>query len=553
MLERLRVDNLALFERAELTLQPKPSLIAITGETGAGKTVLTQAVRLISGEGADAGLIGPFAGEAYAEAEFACPPPAVVAELADEDADHITLARRLRASGSRALVCGRAASAGQLQDAAADLICLTGQHAARRLVDAAFQRDLLDRFAGLDELRERVRDAYRAWRTAERQLQQLRERVADNARRERQLRNDIEFVEQLNPTPGEEEQLEAERNRLRYAEQLAVAAHAAAELLNGDDETTAVSTVGRAAAELDRGSEHDHRLAELAADAHAICDQLTELARSARELTDSYDSDPRRLAEIEQRLSDLRDLRRRFAGADIATILDQVQRDRALLEELDAGAQLLEEKQRAAEHAAAAYHHAAQQLSGKRKASASKLARATEAHLADLGLAEAKLHITVEPAGKPSAHGLDRVSFALAANAGMRPAPLDRGASGGELSRVNLALLLASGRNTGTLIFDEVDAGIGGEVAHRLARKLRELAQTCQVIVITHLAQIAVQADRHYFISKDTRGGVTRATVELLDSEQRRSAEIARLVGADSADADAARAARELVTQGART
>ena len=548
MLSRLSISNLTVFERAELEFNDR-GLVVISGETGAGKTVLTHAIVAIGGADIDSSLIGPHGDEGYAEAEFRGPVPAALADVADEDADSFVLARRVRRTGSRALVDGRSCSAKVLRDGSQSLISLTGQHAARQLVDPAYQRALLDRFGGLEAQRAAVADVHRASLHARAEHQAAREQLAESARREELLRHELDMVRSLDPQPDEEDVLKAERERLRHADDLYRGVHAAVALLCGDEETQAVDMIARASGELLDAGRHDPQLATLGSELDTIADRINEIAREVRGLADHYEADPVRLEEVEQRLSALSDLRRRYGGAEITEILTRIDadaRELALLDSADAHLADLQQRVAAAEQA---YDAAAAKLSAARRKAAGKLTKATERHLHELGLTGARFHADFEDIDPGGQHGRERVVFSLQANAGMKPAALDRGASGGELSRVNLALLLAAEADSDTaLIFDEVDAGIGGDVAHILGRKLKELAARTQVIVITHLAQIAVHADQHFKVQKTSKGrAVTKAEVRSLTGDER-DAELARLIGADSSEA---KQASELVRRAA--
>jgi DNA repair protein RecN (Recombination protein N) len=273
---------------------------------------------------------------------------------------------------------------------------------------------------------------------------------------------------------------------------------------------------------------------------------IAEAARSARDLGDSYEGDPARLDEVEQRLSAILDLRRRFQGFDIESILVRTDEAERELAEIEGGDERLATLEAGASHARADYEALAATLSAKRKVAAKRLETATEGHLNDLGLTGAKLVVglEIESAG---VRGNERVRMLLAANRGLEPVPLDKGASGGELSRVNLALLLAASAERGTWIFDEVDAGIGGATAHVVAAKLKALSEHVQVIVVTHLAQIAVVADHHLVVRKDESGDYAATTVFELESKTERETELARLIGADANDEHAAATAAKLL------
>jgi len=541
MLRRLVVDNLTVIDHAELDLGP--GLTCITGETGAGKTMLTQAVRLVAGGKAETSLIGARGDEAYAEAEFDDPVPEILADVLG-DGDALVLARRLRAGGAKALCGGRSCSADQLREAASELIAITGQNTARQLTNQQVQLDLVDGKGKLETARAEVGGSFLRLRAAEDELDEARQGLSDKVRRSEMLRHDIDLVRALNPQPGERQELETELERLTHAESLRSATASAAHLLGSDDGLSdQLARVGR---ELEDASEHDKEVAQLAQEIDSMTEGLRDLASTAQNLTEGYDSDPGRLDEVEQRLSAFHDLKRRFAGAEIAEILEQIEASERELEMLETSDERIASLEAAVESARAEYEGLATKLrSGRRKAS-QKLSKEAEGHLSELGLAEAKLVIEWAEV-EPSPSGMDRVQLLLQANSQLQATPLDKGASGGELSRVNLALLLASSAHQGTWIFDEVDAGIGGQTAHVVAGKLKALSSLCQVIAVTHLAQIAVQADHHFVITKNGT-----ATVTEISTAQEKEQELARLMGADSSDEQASQAAAELMRAAAR-
>lgn len=544
MLSRLRIENLGVF--AEVEAEFAPGLNVITGETGAGKTMLLEGLRLVAGGKANAKLIGPRSGDAYVEAAFEAEVPEALAELADPG-EELLLARRLRREGAaRALCNGRGCSGSQLAEAASELLSLTGQHAARRLTSAAYQLSLLDRAAGLDDALAELARRWRAWQEAQRELDELRRALLDRESRLIQLEGEIEAFDGVEPVEGEEEQLAAEQQRLAHVESLAAQARELYEGLYGA-EGSAVERVDVLAAGAERAGEHDPQMAELAKMLGEASEVLREAAEQARGLLEGYAADPQRLAEVEERILAIAELRRRFRGLEIEQIRERVEAARAELAELSDSDEALGRLEARVAEAQDAYRELADEISKKRRQAAKRLAGSVEEHLADLALPEARLLIELSEA-KPGPRGRDAVSFSLQANPGLAPAPLGKGASGGELSRVNLALLLATATEGGTYFFDEVDAGIGGKTAHALAEKLAELAKDAQVIVITHLAQIAVRAERHLLVEKETSGELTETTLRVLEGEEERQAEIARLIGGD---AEHGAAAAEMVRAGA--
>jgi DNA repair protein RecN (Recombination protein N) len=542
VLRRLAVDNLAVIGHAELGLEA--GLTAITGETGAGKTMLAQAVSLMSGQKADSSLVGPDGDEAYVEAEFDDPIPEALAAVADPD-DALILARRLRSGSSRALCGGRSCSAEQLKEAASALIAITGQGAARRLASPQAQLALVDAKGSLDGLRDETGVAYKRLREAEGALARAREGGTELARRMEMLRHELDLVRSLDPQEGEERSLGDEHGRLANAEALGTTAAASSEALSGDDGLA--DQLARVQRELEGASEHDANMGRLAAELEGAVAAVREVASAAQDLADGYEADPARLEAIGDRLEALRDLRRRFGGKEVAGILAQAQQDEDELEGIDVSEERMAELEAERERAESSYTDVAMRLRKSRRKAATSMAKEAHGHLAELGLGEAHLHVEWQET-EPGEGGSDRVHILLQANAGLEATPLDKGASGGELSRVSLALLLASGSHRGTWIFDEVDAGIGGQTAHVVAAKLKALSSLCQVITITHLAQIAVQADHHFVIHKEAG----RACVVELSSDEEREVELARLMGTGAEDAqEAASLMRAAAGQGA--
>lgn len=545
MLRRLLVDNLTVVDRAELDLDDRV-LIVLTGETGAGKTMIVQGLELILGQKADPRIVGPSGEEAYVEAEFEGPAPAPLDELAPED-EPLLLARRVRKQGqSRALCGGRGCSAETLKTCAEQLISLTGQHAARRLVDAGVQLSLLDEAGKLDRQVEAVADAYEGWRQATAALKYLQAEVAEGQERIDLLRHRVEQVTALGLQADEDRSLTAERDRLAHAESLSRSTQTAAAILS--DENGVCDSLGRAVTEFQAAGAHDPKMSELAAEAEDCFERLQDLAREASRLIESYRSDPARLDEIEGRLAAIGDIRRLYHGKEITDILSEVEATEMKLRNIEGSEERLAQLAEAERQANETYQKVARQLRQARRRAARTLARSAEQHLGDLGLTGAKFEVEFEEA-PASVRGIDRVRFTLQANAGLAPAPLDAGASGGEISRVNLALLLACAPDRGTYVFDEVDAGIGGRTAHALAAKLAELAQDSQVIVITHLAQIAVKADQHFLVQKTETDGRARTTVVALEDQAGRELELARLLGAEDKHS---RQAAELLQSAAR-
>ena len=541
MLEELVVENLVLVRSARLSLHP--GLNVLTGETGAGKTILAEAVGLLLGGRADASLVGPAAAEAYVEATFSdAELPDELTELAPEGAEGVTVARRVGREGrSRALLYGRSCTRDDLERIGQSLIEMVSQHEARRLVRPAVQLDLLDASGGDAAARLR-RDMADAWRTlvaARRTLADAEAGAADEQGRLNELRALADAVAEVDPQPGEEDTLARERSRLRHLDVLRDAAQEAAELLNPDEGAGAVALAGEAARVLARVREHDAALAAPGDELARIAEELREASVELRSYLTGLDADPGVLDRIEERLEQLAELRRRFGGVDEAAELRP--RAAAAVAELAEGERADERIARAAAAVAAAEKAAerlASALHKTREKAAKTFARSVEHHLADMGMDGARLDVTIAEAPL-GARGRDAVELRLAANPGLPAGPLGSVASGGELSRIALSVRLAArdGGATEMLVFDEVDAGIGGRTARVLTDKLRELAATAQVLCITHLPQIAAAADRHFLVEK-TQGATSEARVAELSPDEALE-ELVRMLGADAGDTDA--------------
>ncbi len=527
MLLRLSISNLVLIREAGLDFDP--GLNAITGETGAGKTILSNAIGLLLGARGDAGLLGAAGDEAYVEAEFdAVDDDALgpLAELRPEGEDGLVLARRIFPDGrTRAYAWGRAAAREDVAAAAEQLIAMSGQFEQRRLARPAYQRSLLDAFAGLD-----VREARRAWRelqAAERAYDELT-RDADAARaRLDELRALIEDTRGLDAS--REDDLRAERERLRHVTELADAAAAAADALTPEDgagATDLVAGAAQAVAPLERLAP------ELAAAGDVLRQaelQLRETASELRGFLLSLEAEPGRVEEVEAELDRFADLRRRYRAQSFADLLERAATAQTELGALEDGHDPVEAAEQALEAARleVARVHAA--LRAAREQAAKPFAEAVAEELRGVGLGDGEFRVELR-AREPGASGADEVGFLIRPNAGLPFGPVAETASGGELSRVALAIAAVAGGET--MVFDEIDAGIGGTTAHAVAETLRRLAARAQVITITHLPQIATVADRHFRVEK-VAGDPTHTQIEALDDAERRDEAERMLGGAD--------------------
>jgi DNA repair protein RecN (Recombination protein N) len=524
VLRRLRISNLVLIHEAELELGP--GLNAITGETGAGKTILTNAVGLLLGARGEASLIGAAGDEAYVEAEFDGASDAALgalAELRPEGEDDVVLARRIFPDGrTRAYAWGRSAAREDVAAAAEALIAMSGQFEQRRLARPAYQRDVLDAFAGLD-----TAAAGRAWRelqSARRLHDELTKDAAGAQARLDELRILAADTERLEV--GREDALRTDRERLRHVTELAHAASTAAGALSpedGDGASDLVAAAERAVAPLERLAP------ELAAAGDVLRQaelQLRETASDLKAFLGSLEAEPGRLEQVEAELDDLADLRRRHHVQTYAELLERGEEARRELGSLEEG----HDPVRAAEadlrriEADVAQLHAG--LREARQSASEPFAAAVASELRAIGLGDGGFQVVLSERD-PGSSGADDVAFLIRPNPGLPFGAVAETASGGELSRVALAIAAVAGGET--MVFDEIDAGIGGTTAHAVADTLRRLAERAQVVTITHLPQIATVADRHFRVEK-IPGDPTHTRIELLDDAQRRD-ELERMLG----------------------
>jgi DNA repair protein RecN (Recombination protein N) len=555
MLLELRVENLLLIERAELRLGA--GLNAITGETGAGKTMLAHALDLLLGGKPRPGIVRPGASEAYVEGVFAFPPGLLddpgldeLRERLHEGDEEIVLARRVAAEGpTRAYVQGRSASAADLRELGGRLLSFYGQHEHRRLAVSSTQLETLDGFCGPKHLaaREQFGAAHAQVLALECRLEELRARAGASERERDLLAYELQEIEALGPSVEEKAELLAVRERLRALEGLRAAAGAGAEAVAPDGGEPGVSALLADAehlAEAVQGA--DPELDALAARMRTLRIDAEELGVELRRYESGLEAEPGRLEEAEERL-DLYDRLERKHGGSVEQVLAHAERCRAelaLLEDTGAALGRIESELAAA---TADVDSRAKALSAARAKAAPRLAKAVLAELDELAMEGAAFEVRLEPRESRSRWGDERVEFLISPNAGVAPQPLRETASGGESSRVMLALMsVANAGGQATLVFDEVDAGIGGQTARVVGEKLRGLAETRQVLCITHLPQIASLAERHFSIEKEQEGKVARALVERLEGEGVIE-ELCRMLGADTSDSGARRHAEELL------
>ena len=555
MLERLAISNLVVIERAELELAP--GLTAITGETGTGKTIVAGGLDLVLGGRADPALVGAAGPEAYVEASFdvgadelADPSFDGLREVLPDLEDGVVLARRISREGrSRALAAGRSVTRQALADAGGRLVGVVSQHEARRLARPSVARGLLDAFAG-EEAREALQAmsrAYDAVLEARRAFTATEAGIADAERRRELLERLVQELNGLAPAAEELPALVGERNRLRHAEDLARIAATARDAIAPDDGDGAAALAVSARRAVDEGKEFDPALSELATELGEVSIRLDEAAHALHAYAASIEHDPARLDAVESRLGSLEGLERRHGS--VAAAIEAGEAARLALEDLADTPAALARARSLVEQAEREAGAVATHLTEVRARHSEPLSDAVEANLADLGMERASCRVDLR--GRELArHGSDEVQILLAANPGLPPAPIGDVASGGELSRITLALRVAAHERDGvsTLVFDEIDAGIGGATATAVGRKLAELAVDTQVVVITHLAQVAAFADRHLRVVKEVHGDQTVTRIEALDSKAS-EAELARMLGGDAESSSARELARSLRAQ----
>ncbi len=558
MIEQMRLRDLGVI--AEATLPMGPGFTAITGETGAGKTMVVTGLGLLLGQRADSGAVRAGAGAASVEGVWIVRPDGAVAErvreagaevepIDDENAELI-VSRTISAEGrSRATVGGRTAPAGVLADLAGELVVVHGQSDQLRLRSAAAQRDALDRFGGavVAESLSHYRSCFDQWHHLDAELTALVSYRDARAAEAAELRAAIAVIEAVEPRPGEDLELAQRAERLANAESLREAAAAAHAALTAEDDTLdATGLVGEARRSLERAGADDPDLRALAEQVAEIGYRLVDVSTAlAGYLADLDESGPHELAAVEERRAVLADLVRTHGSLEGAvTLLDS---GSARLAELDDDGERIERLERERQDAASALDAAAGALTAARADAAARLSAQVTVELRALAMPDAVVEVTVEP-GAPSRSGRDEVSILLAPHPGSGLRPVARAASGGELSRVMLAIevVIAGVDAVPTFVFDEVDAGIGGAAAIEVGRRLARLARSSQVIAVTHLAQVAAFANNHLTVVKASDGSVTASDVRHLDGAAR-EAEMARLLSG-MPDSDAALThARELL------
>ena len=541
MLRRLSLRDVVIVSALEI--EPGAGFTVLTGETGAGKSILIDALQLALGNRADAALVREGAARAEVSAEFDTPASLApwLEEAGFDSADTLLLRRSVDAQGKgRAWINGSPATVAQLREAAEHLVDIHGQHAWQSLTRPAAVRELLDAQAGADT--NALPATWQAWRAALTRLDQARAQ-RDTLERERErLAWQIGELEKLQPADGEWEQLNAEHQRLAHGQALLDGARAALAAIAEVDDSAGVLT-SRAIAALDEVLRFDADLGAVAEQLRTAQAQIEDAAHTLTHYLRHRDPDPQRLAELDSRIGSWVQLARRYrrSPAELPALLAGWQTE---LQRLDAAADL-DALEREATNAERVWRFEAQRVSRLRQQAAPGLGSAVTQVMQQLGMSGGRFEVAVLSNEEPQSHGLDTVEFRVAGHAGSTPRPLAKVASGGELSRLALAIAVttAQGGSTGstaagpaaatpTLIFDEIDAGVGGTVADSVGRLMKQLGRSAQVLAVTHLAQVAACADGHFVVSKALKGTQTLSDIQPVEGVAR-VAEIARMLGGE--------------------
>lgn len=547
MLRFLSIRDFVIVERLELEFEA--GFTVLTGETGAGKSILIDALAFTLGERGDADVVrkGAKQAEICAEFETAAALDTWLAEheLASDEGGCM-LRRVIDASGrSRGFINGRAATLAQLREAGEFLVDIHGQHAHQSLVKSDAQRALLDGHAGLEE---EVRAVAAAWK----RFKQLRDnlKLAESGAKELEAERErvawsVDELSKLAPVAGEWDDVQREHTRLAHAASLIEGVQAAVATLTEMDGAV-LASLASVAASLDALADYDPSLKSVMESLQGAKIQVQEASRDLSQYLRRAELDPERLAQVEARVEALHSVARKFRVAP-AELHETLARAVARLDELKFSSDI-ETLKRELAGAGEKYNSAAKALSTKRLRAAKKLSGEVTASMQTLALAGGKFEIALQPLDEGGAHGLERIEFMVAGHAGVDPRPMGKVASGGELSRISLAIQVITSKaaKVPTLIFDEVDAGIGGAVAEVVGRLLKELGQERQVLCVTHLPQVASQGGQHWQVGKATDKGVTRSTLSVLDQTGRVD-EIARMLGGTEITATTKKAAKEML------
>ncbi len=548
MIEAIGIRNLGVIESAQLELQP--GFTALTGETGAGKTMVLNALSLLLGGRADSSAVRTGQQQLFVEGTWRVTDPELITaveELGGEvEANTLIVNRSVTADGrSRAALGGAQAPAGALAELASKLVTVHGQSDQLRLRSIGAQRDALDEFGGtaIAVAKSAYVQTFQAFKDVQARLERLSSAASDDQRRVSELRDILLEVDKLSPQLGELQEVDDLINRLANVESLRISAATAHDALT-EAEPSGLELLGSAARALENSS--DNELRDLGSRLREVTSSASEISAELASFLLDLEADPAQLEQLQLRKAALVQLERRL-GLSLDQIIESLPSWQAELLDLDSSDEQLERLESQLEATLSQLSLAAAGLSQARSEAAGKLAALVAQELASLAMQGSRFSVTVSPLGEFEASGNDKVEFLLA-NAGSEPRPLAKGASGGELSRIMLAieLVLAGDHPMPTMIFDEVDAGVGGQAAVELGRRLRKLSENAQVIVVTHLPQVAAFAHQQIQVSKQISGEITKSSVRLLDPDSRRR-ELARMLSGNPDSEVALQHAQELL------
>ena len=555
MLVELIVENYAVVEQARIHFHRGLNLL--TGETGSGKSIVVDSLGLLLGARASADMIRTGAQQARISGIFSIDAQAELAGMLEDagielEDQELIVQRDVTATGkSRAFVANRPVTTSFLRQIAPFLGDIHGQNEQQLLFNPQTQRNLLDRYAGAMEQRERLAGVYGAWREAQRRLDELRRNEQEKLRLLDLWRFQRDEIESAGLKSDEDTELEAERRLLQNSTKLQENAASAFEILY-ESKDSAVSLLGQALKRIDDLVRIDGSLSDTSGALKQAEIAVEEAAWTLREYLGKLESDPGRLEEVETRLDALDKLKRKYGGtlSEVLAFQEQVARQVDEVEHATEHQEALEKEQK---RLAGEYERLAAELSGKRRGAAERLGKEVETELKSLAMASTQFRVSVKPT-EPSAAGADEIQFLVSPNRGEELRPMEKIASGGELSRMALALKTAvgdtdAGKGIHTLVFDEVDAGVGGAAASSVGRRLKTLSRSNQVICVTHLAQIAGFADHHYAVSKRDRKGRAMTEVSELSREER-AKEIGRMLSGETITPEALKQAEQLIQAG---
>jgi DNA repair protein RecN (Recombination protein N) len=553
MIKRLHVENYGLIARADVEFSDGATIF--TGETGSGKTMLVGALAFALGSRADAALIGDGAQKTTVDLTFE-PDAALVQRLRDggielDEGEDAAILRELTQAGKSSVrVCGRAVTAGFVREIAPAIAEIVGQHEAQRLLSASYHLEMLDRFAGAQALavRTSVADAYERARQAREALAEIETQEKSATQRLEQARYALDEIRGAAPEIGEDERLTTRRRYLDNVERIATALRAANDALAGD-EGSAVGALGAAGAALSGIRGIAPELNEIGEQLAALQSEANDLAASAARALEATEYDPGEIEAINARLDVLDRLKRKYGGT-LEAVLAHGNEAEQIAGELERRDERAAELRQACDAAERELRANAERLAALRKAAASKLEERVLREFGDLALGSGSFVVAIEPLPEIGRNGAERAEFLFSANAGEAARPLGKIVSGGELSRVLLALVvaLAEARERTALVFDEIDAGIGGATAVAVGKRIGRLARDGQLVCITHLAQLATWASRHYVLEKEEKRGTTTIAVREIEGKSERAHEIARMLSGETREA-ALKHARELLAQ----